>query len=230
MMTSVFGNIDTGELAARLGSIDIYDRRGNAIFIDDFSGGESKWGYAEVGLGARHALTTDTPYLRDTCLLLVAGSDGLMYNSILKYFYFPTKLRMGTEWIYSAEDDPDEVQIEVVVFSGTHRYYFRITADYTNKKFLIYTPVGTIDIPNGDKTFLENRYYYTHIKMVFDGATGKYIRLMYADEVYDISSFSAYSNDYVSEPAILADYTIKSTAGDNSKARLSGFIFTQDEP
>ena len=34
---------DMGEVAARLGSIDIYDKRGDVVFFDNFEGAFLRW-------------------------------------------------------------------------------------------------------------------------------------------------------------------------------------------
>ncbi len=42
---------DMGELAARLKSVDVYDRRGNVILADNFDGGAQTWQFVNSGAG-----------------------------------------------------------------------------------------------------------------------------------------------------------------------------------
>ena len=55
----VFGNLDHAELAARLGSIDIYDRRGAVIDLDNFEAPYMRWIGETLGGGGNVTLTTE---------------------------------------------------------------------------------------------------------------------------------------------------------------------------
>ena len=48
-LATVYTLQDLAELAARLGSIDVFDRRGNVLLLDDFESGIKKWLFGGTG-------------------------------------------------------------------------------------------------------------------------------------------------------------------------------------
>ena len=230
----IWGNVHlvgNAELAARLGSINMFDRRGDTVWMDDFEAATLRWFTLTDGGGAAVALTVS--YVRNGAqsVKLTAGSGDNKYAIIGRTLSLPVMARLGFEASFTVHADLKRIAFSVDVYTGAHRHYIEIIYNIVDKTL---TYLGTDGNPHSFVTDLElyksARMFHT-LKVVADYSTGKYIRCILDDQTYDISSYSYYS---LVSPAELArcDLGIGAT---NSKAGnpsiyIDNVIFTQNEP
>ena len=81
-----FGDpVSNAELAARLGSPDTFDRRGDVLWMDDFESG-LKWRTSLLGTGSLIDLTATMAASGGKCCRLVTGSANNDYAYLLRHF------------------------------------------------------------------------------------------------------------------------------------------------
>ena len=227
---TVYGAIDLAELAARLGSIVSFDRRGDVIFLEDFEGRLGRWytgssddeGYVRLTYGI-----TRSGF--GACRLYAPATDGewvYMYTNLPE----PVPSKLGLEFSFSGWYMQGIFQWEISLRNagGFGRFYRgRITSD--GDKVQIYNVDTWEDIATRTDLFPGEQQYYP-IKMVIDVENHKYVRLIVGGESYDIS---AYSPRELSPPDVVYLHILFERYADGSVFRMSHIddvILTQNEP
>ena len=190
-MVTIFANIDDAELAARLGSINTYDRRGDTILLDNFESPTLKWLIGTFGANAAATITTDAAMIGDSCCKLTAGEGANGLGSITKYIHPKILGNLGFEFSFTVDDDTKKVQGSIYHFDGTTEYISLVTYDHSASK-LQYTDnaAGNVDLATGYT--LEDLLDTFHtMKIVIDSSTKKPVRLLVDENTYDLSAYTA---------------------------------------
>lgn len=229
-MATIFANIDDAELAARLGSIHTFDRRGDIIWMDDFEGATLKWdNVTGVGTGTI-ALSTarahnGTQSVKYDISAGVGSSTNMAHPMAL-----PVDSTLGFEISFTGKPQIERIGIKVYLYTGTAYTLFQCWYSLlTNVLYIVGD--GGADIPLAvGLMLLENDYCFHTMKMVADYKTGRYVRVILNDNEYDASAYAgdggaigtetqlnimiyAYNNNVASQPMYWDD-----------------FILTQNEP
>ncbi|MBA7597121.1 hypothetical protein ES703_04116 [subsurface metagenome] len=220
--------INRAELAARLGSIDTFDRRGDVIWMDDFESGVQKWRATVWGgsfaWSADHArsggfsakLTTDT---------------GLGDKIELRHFLPIQNLsRIGIELHITTGVNLKQYEIGLKVFTAAISYnpWVRFTAATSTWEYYdgsAWQPLAPITKLTTDE------FIFVPIKMVVDYPNAKYVRLMVNDVKFDLSGYSC-EVGLGGYPWCEALITISNTGdgGNPCTCYLDNVIITQNEP
>jgi len=193
-MATIFGQIDQGELAARLGSINTFDRRGDTIWMDDFESSTLKWRMGDFGVDADVKISADTAMMGDSCCKLTAGKGANGLASITRYIHPKILGKIGFEFSFTVNDDTKTVQGSIYHFDGTTEYTSLVTYNHSTSK-LQYTDndAGTVDLAVGYT--LEDLLDTFHtMKIVIDSSTKKPVRVMVDENSYDLSAYTAKEN------------------------------------
>ena len=229
-MTTVFGNLDTGEIAARLGSPDTYDRRGAVIWYDDFNSPTLKWRTGSNGAGYSFDISTAQSFRGDSALKIttpnVSGKTAYIYKS----FGRPAAARLGYEVSFTRKD--------------TMSYFlFRMRGllnDISTSAAIKYIPgTSTLqyeDIDGNYQTFATDAemgaqdFEFCTLKFVADFATHKYARCMFTNKTYDLSSYAMGQTGAVATDYIQLD--LYAVIGENNSrvVYIDDLIFTNNEP
>ena len=140
-MDKIFANIDDAELAARLGSQNTYDRRGNTIWMDDFEAPSLKWAKVLSGAGAAITINAEHPYRGSQHLKLVGGSTVNRRAQALKYFSYLHVSNVGAEVAFTADANVLYFILELMSFDGTYYTEVQIWVDPINDE-LSYLAAG----------------------------------------------------------------------------------------
>lgn len=228
-MTTIFGNIDDAELAARLGSPVTFDRRGNVVWMDDFENTLNKWGAEGNGVGNSQAVNITRARNKTTSVLLTCGSTVAVSSRIFKWLILPVETSIGTEISFSLGDDLDHFDFILRIYDGSNHSYCWLQIDFANSKITYYNDVGGFtDLITGitwDTTF---KTWYT-IKMVCDYATGKYVRMIFGNKTVDMSTIPMRVLNSGTYPQMRLYLTAYGTAATNATMYLDDFILTQNE-
>jgi len=229
-MATIFGQIDTGELAARLGSIDTFDRRGNVVWMDDFEGPILKWDVIAVGTGA--AVVLDTTYVKNgsQSVKLTTGDAVGNYAEISRSLSLPVETRLGLEASFTSTDHLSYYYFSLAIYDGSLEHIARIT----------YKPPTDIlearDSPTTSKTIASALKLYpleglfNTIKFVIDYSTKKYVRCILNEVEYPIPTVTyATATNYTTPYAKLIIHIVTGY-NSNQSMYLDNVIFTQNEP
>ncbi len=222
------GMSDMAELAVRLGSIVIFDRRGKVITLDNCESPIIKWSQNLSGNGV---VFLDDTYSKSgtQCLQLSATASG---DAVTLARGFPPLLsrRIGLEFSFSRPSPNNYLDFKTTHSDGVNFSVGKIRVDINAKKlyyldssnaFIEFAEVGSFD---------SALYLYYPIKLVVDFETNKYVRLLFAGTEYDLSSYGLYVYAAVASPYVSFIVTWQWRTGIAGSVYLDDFIFTQDEP
>jgi len=221
---------DLGELAARLGSIVTFDRRGNVIWFDDFEGGVGKWESYLVGTGA--SLAACALYSRNGAFSaeLLKGDKTTDHAQMSHYWPYPVLSKLGCEISFTSNDNITYIEFRQYIFDGTNRHHAELRYDTANNKLQYLDEDGNYqDLATG-LVLLSGFYLFNTIKVVIDPATQQYVRVILNDVEYDMSGI-----DYRLTANAASPYWIQTVKIDEGIAAAYGIyvddvILTQNEP
>ena len=229
-VTTIAEITDLGELAARLGSIDTHDRRGDVIFLEDFSSGLRRHETFGSGTGNTVSLSTITARNGLLSARLVAGSDAGRNASIRGGGPFPVLGNLGLEFSFSIAGLTDGVELDIDLFDGINQWAFQIVYDATNQ-LLKYTNSsgGSTTLASG-VYLVEGEIVFHVIKLVFDAANKQFVRLVVDNRVYSMAAIGAFLVGGAAASWLRFEIFNVGRATFNDVVYIDDVIFTQNEP
>jgi len=227
---TVYSLSDMAELAARLGSIVTLDRRGDIVWIEDFSHSLVNWA-SEAPLGTPAAIVTTRTLTSGYSVKLEADTPGAAYARITRYSPLPVNTHMGIEFAFMIESQVDYVDLLLAIYDGlvTNEIAARVDRtlsliQYENDAF----GWGTL----GTKKLLHNDPCWHHIKLVFDIEARQYMRMIVDNTEYDMAGIPFNSLAAVGSPQSLSTKIQISAVGSVSEpiGYIANVICTQNEP
>jgi len=228
----VYTSADVAELAARLGSIDTFDRRGNVIWMDNFDGGIEKWGYF-------------TNFPRPKWLHIGHTGDGFCMEvsrdagvgnmqEVDHTLPYPVLSKIGLEVSCNFIWGIWTVELFIDCYTGTKWYGGRVRYDFISKILSIAVDPWDArqELPSlGELIALGGISIFHNIKLVCDFATGKYERLVIDGVKYDLTSYYLWEEDSDVVPHLAVEYYIdNASAIGQCQSYLDSVIVTQNEP
>jgi len=229
-MAKVFGQIDTGELAVRLGAISSFDRRGNVLWMDNFEEATIGWEVSYTGGAGNTFLSTNRWLHGGQSLYLEPDTDDDDRVSLIRNLSYPTLGRMGFEASMTCIDTVKFISLFMRVYDGVHYHEsgFGYWKDTDQLTFL--GPLG-LNVPFKDGiTTEDDDRLFLHFKYVYDYTTAKYVRGNFNGVDYDMSTLSGQIEDDAIRP-YLRLYIVCDCAGTGlTYTYLDSVILTQNEP
>ncbi|KKL91542.1 hypothetical protein LCGC14_1893670 [marine sediment metagenome] len=221
---------DMAELAARLGSIVTFDRRGDVIDFDDFEGATINWGRHEA-IGVATGLHDFTlPKRGSQCIKLTTVNDPGDAKGIGKGLSLLPSGRIGAEISFAQPNDNIIFIMRFNWFNGITVRQSALKLDFTAKTLSYYDSDAAYQVIASDLTFISKEQVYYTIKLVVDYDTGKYVRAILADTEYDLSDYAIRSAASATLPYIGSVFFIYRKASTNGSLWLDQYILTQNEP
>lgn len=165
---------DVGELAVRLGSPVVFDRRGNVIFYDDFANGLRSVMPTVSGVGAGYSLASTPTDIGGFSCKLDPGTIAGNYCTLAKYTRIPQFLSAGVA--FSFQHIYHDAILTLSLYSGYHNYtYFgEVKIDLELSEISIYDNTeGWVLLADEGLDFglLKS---FSHIKLACDLDNNKY--------------------------------------------------------
>lgn len=228
-VSTIYSLQDQAELAARIGSIVTFDRRGNVILLDSFEDGFIRCSEGQNAGGVRPVLTVTAAKFGSYAAFL-DGGDAVGDNSFLHY-YTPilNPGNIGIEFSFTDEAENGAERLDFRYYNGTREYQGQVryntqtsTLEYVDH-LGAWLPLLVRQIHRG-----ENEWHT--MKAVFDTEGLTYVRVMLDDYISgDLSAttltdLAASSDTYVSF-WLYADGYLVGEGG----SYMDGVIVTQNE-
>jgi len=221
---------DLGELAARLGSIVTYDRRGDVAFLEDFEEGLWRWitqpddGWEEATLTARWAINGRLS------ALLKTGGGAENTSGIWKAFRLVRLNRWGVEAKWTLGDSASAVDFYVYVCDGATRTTFRVAYNVPDARLILYDEDGAVQTV-AEVDIHSTAYYDVHVlKVVVDPAAGKYQRVILNGGEYDISAYAGVPLASAAAPRLELVVAHTALGAYVDQISVDDIIITQNEP
>jgi hypothetical protein len=221
---------DLGELAARLGSINTFDRRGDVIFMDDFEASTLKWDSSTSGAGASVARTSTFANGGTYALQLITGDANGNSATMQRYFPLHAKQRIGVEAGISNSADLSYIGIVLRWYDGTNYHNSNFQYEVSTGSLQVTDHTGAMTTIASGITIEPVSHLFHHIKLVVDFNSDKYVRLMIDGVEYDISHVGARTVASASGPYGYLQIAAVNGAAGNRGIIVDDVIITINEP
>lgn len=227
-VVTVYSLQDLAELAARLGSIDTFDRRGNVVWFDDFESGIENW--RRSGPGA-YSIDWDSKYAKTGGFSCRITTDTGFPATISKYFGFPVLSAMGFEFSFSYTQNWQYLYLVIYLADGTNLSIAAVRYNAVTKMWQYMATDGSYqDIPGSSYTLSPMVEEFDTMKLVADFITGKYSRLLVNSQVFDLSALSLRKYAAALTPSMSISITMEALPTGPAIGNIDDVIVTQNEP
>jgi hypothetical protein len=228
--TSLYGNIDNSEVAARLKSCDVFDRRGKVIWIDDFEDPILRWLGVTSGVGASVGLNTTYSKSGVQSAKCVTGDAVGNYAGINKWLVYPQLSSLGFEISFTYPAAIDYIELHMKIYSTTGYYMPVITMSNTDT-CLYYLNDAGVNVEFHPVIALDGTAgCFNTAKLVVDATTGYYKRYIQNNLEWDLSAIPMRWVASVGFPHYFYYWRIYTGAAANKTAYVDDAILTIDEP
>lgn len=228
-MTKVFGNIDTGELAARLGSPNTFDRRGNVVFMEDFEAANIHWETRGNGAGNAVALDPTAANTKEQSCKLTAGA-GIAGTAIIERSFSASSIgQIGVEMSSRIDANTKYMIMDLHYDDGTNVYLGVVRYNHSALK-MEWLHGGAWEDLIPSYRWATAEYCFHTMKLVINIDTKEYVRFLVGNTEVNMAGRPLRTmaiGDYEA-------YTIQIThESDNAAAKsawVDDIILTQNEP
>lgn len=229
-LSTVYSVQDLAELAARLGSIDTFDRRGNVVFLDDFENGIAKWEALASGSASAVALSTARARNGAYSCKLTTGAAVDDYAQILRELAPPVDGPIGVEVNFSLDSLGVRLTLQLVRYDapGYTSFIARFNIS-TGVIALMVDPGVWQTIATGVALAAAATLFYT-LKLVVDTATRRYVRLIMGQTAYDLAAYGGLYSSTPTTPELLVSIRAANHATGTKNTYVDDVIVTQNEP
>lgn len=229
-MTTIFGQIDTGELAARLGSINTFDRRGHTVWMDDFENGVNKWTTEASGDDASVEQNITRFRSGGSSCKLTAGSTGNPFARIYTLLSFSVTGTFGYEFSFAIDSNTSTLDLHTLYYDGADLHVAGIRYDHANTDLYYESANGVWTIFDSSFSLVALAELFHTLKLVPDYANGLYSRLLIDAEVIDVSAYAIHSSALVVAPFLQVEIRNTGRLLNNDVVYVDDVIITQNEP
>jgi hypothetical protein len=217
------------ELAARLGSPDTFDRRGDVIHMTTFANGWGGW--QRLGsTGAAHNICAYWGEYGNLHAWLTTGpnaSDNVILRNTL---FFPALGGQGYEASFVAVSGLRTFQLGAAVFTGSTLLDYRVQYIHTTGNLEILDADGYFHTLATPGIMREGYGTYTVMKMVFNTLTGKYARVLINGSTYLADNYSAYATSSSTRKGVDYYLWVITDIAAAIDVAVGHIIITQNEP
>lgn len=220
---------DMGELAARLGSPQIYDRRGEILYIETFKHGFRPWQNWATGANAVVELDEIRTHTDGFSLLMRGGSDGDRDAIIRRILPLVNMSSIGIEIRAMVNDDINYLRTSLYIYDGSSLYFvYAIYYAQTDILKILDSDGSEVTISTGFN--LSTAYEtFNFMKFTVDWINKTYKRGLFNGNEIDISAYSIQQTASALSPHIIIDIRLQSTDGNNGEVFLDNIIITRNE-
>lgn len=227
---TTFGLDDLGEHAVRVGSPHLWDRRGDVVYISDFSEGFES---ARQSInGASCGCLLSCGHTRSGAFSVKVTGDGVAacQSGVQLNMPFPVRGRLGAEFSFSNQSIGPTWRIWMQVNDRARSWEMGIEIDSStfDLNYLdengFWTPFANVlilsfdDIP--DLT----------MKVVVDMATHEYVRTVLNDQEFLMAGLQMYDTGPIGTGWWHTRFRIRRAIGEDTDEWLDSVILTQNEP
>ncbi len=225
-----FFDIDSAELAARLGSVATYNRSGRVVHIDKCTHDPVTFELPRFGTGAAVVLDSSKSFRHQASLKLIAGSDSIGRAGISKNLPVISLSKHGLEVTWSPTSGGFIVALSLDYFDGTNNYSYTIRCNLDDQKLYYFNSAGSyVEFANIFDIAAKPAYWHVS-KLVIDLVRFEYVAYHLDEMKYDLSEVDGRVSTDGSTPHIQARVYHQGEPSGNPYIHVNDFIFTMDEP
>jgi len=229
-VNTVYQLTDMGELAARLGSIVTFDRRGDVLLLEDFESGLSPWQIKIDGANSKVCLSLESKYGgRFSCKLTADAAVG-KYALIFRPFTLPSYSKYGFEYACAFASHAECVQTRLIITREATSYVYSIRYFPETGIIMVETAEDVWETIDESYIMPRDTYHFIQFKLVIDSIGDKFVRFILSGKTVNLSNYSPwtavdpYSNCGLVEVKVYAEEDF------DNYIYLDNLIVTQNEP
>lgn len=222
--------INRAELAARLGSIVTFDRRGDVLWMDDFESGIKRWLLRETGVDTRVTWSADYSNRGGFCVKLLAGTGVIRQAGIIFRNSYPTVSRFGLEVSWARLLSATGFDLDLVLYDGTYGYQALIKYEDPNRKWEYTDEAAGWQTLLTDYSSNDDGNWWHTAKLVVDLEAKRFVRAILGPNTVDMSDMVMYSWLDATTPHLMARVGINGVVAGGSTYLIDNVILTQNEP
>jgi hypothetical protein len=221
---------DVAELAVRMGSSDVYDRRGNVIFIDDFSNGVDNYVYTlGAGAGSAREWRANIYERSGFCLRLYGGLGTGSGFSRQWNTNNPGKVGVEISGAAPAAGAPATLAVTNYFFDGANFHLMGLVYDPYADELSIWDPAGALQVIETGLAVLGAADSFSTIKLVTDFENDQYVRLLINQREINLSQYKGLAAPMVSGVYAAFNFDLASRPAINDYMSIGTVIITQNE-
>ena len=227
---TTYGLADMAELAARLGSPDTYDRRGDVVLVETFPNGLASWG--AFGLGTGHDAFAVVDPVLDGALAIVlrTGNATGNFERIARTIALPVSGRLGFEFSHDVYANLSDVRLFAVVYDSGMEYEFAVRYDHVNGDIDVFGSDGAWHTVGSPGQQAEEPGFFHTLKLVVDTENDIYVRALFDSHTYDASDYKPQSTTTTEKDQLLLMAYVYTAADSSVDVTVDRIIITQNEP
>jgi hypothetical protein len=193
---------DINELAARLGSVDVFDRRGNVIRIYTFESGMGDVSPTAYISGSVNYLTVSPTYHGLPVIDMYTTMNATAYTRI--YGYGPTELAssFGIEFIFSQANNNNQIDFGLAYVIGGYNYSAAIRLSQTWAAAHYYNSSGTWTQIAGSYPVGQSPLYFHHLKFAIDISGNQYLRMIFNSSHVSLAGIPMKKSSTTADPVV----------------------------
>jgi len=228
---SVWGEEETiglPELAVRVQAPPLlYQRSGDLIWFDDFESPVIKY-YGTEGV-YRTTKTARFGCGSYSVKMKTGSTNGdfvqLMYSI---YDYITSKTGFGVSVALADDLDNFKLYIKMIINSSDHEYRGFIYYNYSDRK-LYYLNENNEYESFGITWLVPDYKHFTTLKLVIDPVAGKYDKLFFGSEMYDLSNYNLRVTETVTTTRIRVYVTLETIEDASKECYIDSIFVTNNE-
>lgn len=227
---AIYTLMDLGELAARLGSIDVFDRSGNLVWMDDFEAATLNWETIIAGTGAAVALSTAQRLRGAQSCLLTCPSDAGLNVMIDRWLAMLHQSTTSFEIAFAPDANITTFDIHLTVFNSGIRYSNQIRWDGVAKTISYFNAASAWTVFAIGVDLMTLYTGFNCAKLTVDLATGNYKRFRLNQTIYDLSGIAPAAAPVPHTPNLLLLVEVTGTIATNALCYVDNVLVKQNEP
>jgi hypothetical protein len=221
---------DMGELAARLGSIVTFDRRGDVVWLSGFENGLAEFTKVRISDESNRNISTEAAYMGAYSLKLIIGSNTGDMSGIEKWLAYPALSKFGGEFAFTWHTDLDYLDVFFYFYDGINRTEFTIRFSDTNKKIYYLDSGGNLAEIDNLPAWVTTKEEFEVAKLVVDLEAGEYVRLILNNISYPLTGILGKVTSVAVRPMLIFAVRAYGPGATTPTIYLDNLIITQNEP
>lgn len=228
--STTYGLDDLGELAVRLGSPHLYDRRGDTLLLTDFHNGIGAW--ENTSVDGNHSVHLYTGHSRQGSysVQLYPGAGPNFDCALIFEVAPPVSSALGMEISFSLDGMTRYIDLEIKYYNGVRYYHAILRYDNATNRVMYWNDTGNWTVL-AMGVVLDGSEQPIHVmKLVVDMATQEYIRCIIDNTTYLMTGLRMHNVGPI--PSILVMFYINLTTMGAAIGEIyvDNIIITQNEP
>lgn len=228
--STTYGLDDVAELAARLDSPVIFDRRGDVILLESWENGLSKCTFAGDGFGNLQELTMLSARHGGLSCMLTAGKDEGRSSYLYHYTFPPVASRFGLEASFGVVAATDYILFDILLYDGAAYKRGMLSLNHTEGVLKYVDSDGDFQDFATSLNYMTIQQPWNTLKFVVDFIENEYVRCILNDQNWDLRGTACRQDSADDEPHLETAVEHHGVADNNPAICVDRIIVTQNEP